>query len=140
VAEYEDGTGPEIVFGLVGAVGTDLALVCESLQGALDDFAYSSEIIRLSDLLKELDWGLELPDRPLDEHIASHMDAGDELRETWARGDALALIALSDIQDRRERRTGNPETPAPRCAYILRSLKHHEKSIDFGTSTVDDSF
>jgi hypothetical protein len=78
----EEATGPELVIGLAGAVGTDLGMVTESLSAALDEVAYRAEIVRLSALLEELDWDRELPEKPLDEHISKHMDAGDELRET----------------------------------------------------------
>src|SRR3954463_15999946 len=103
--------GPEIFIGLVGAVGTDLGMVTEAISAALDEVAYRTEVIRLSALLNELDWDRDLPNKPLDEHISKHMDAGDELRETWDRGDALALIALSEIADRREAVSGNSEVP-----------------------------
>ena len=116
--------GPEIFIGLVGAVGTDLALVTDVIAAALDEVAYRTEVVRLSALLKEIDWDLDLPDKPLDEHISKHMDAGDALRETWGRGDALALVALGAIADRRESLSGNGEVPVERCAYVLRSLKH----------------
>lgn len=128
MTDTEPGSdGPEIVLGLVGAVGTDLALVFDVLEAALDEVAYRAENVRLSALLGELDWDRELPDAPLDEHIAKHMDAGDELRETWDRGDALALVAVPEILDRREAATGDPEIPASRCAYVLRSLKHPDE-------------
>ncbi len=118
--EADKPDGPEIVIGLVGAVGTDLQMVSDAVGAALDEVAYSTKVVRLSALLNELDWSRDLPDKPLDEHIARHMDAGDELRETWNRGDALALISLSDIADRREALSGDAQVPAERQAYVLR--------------------
>ena len=52
------------------------------------------------------------------------MNAGDEFREAAQRGDALAVLAIGAIRDERETATGDETTPAPRYAYILRSLKH----------------
>lgn len=115
--------GPEFVIGLVGAVGTDLRMVTDSLKSALDDYAYVSRVVQLSDLLHEMDWSLE-PKEPIDRHISTHMDAGDKLREQWEGGDALALLCISEIRDRREKETGDASRPIPRTVYILRSFKH----------------
>jgi deoxycytidylate deaminase len=122
-ADPEVSDAPELIIGLVGAVGTDLRMVTDALVSALDDFAYRAEVIQLSELLHEMDWERDLPGKPIDEHISTHMDAGDELRESWGNGDALALLCLSEIADRREK-LGSPSRPVPRTAYILRSFKH----------------
>jgi len=131
--------GPELIIGLVGAVGTDLQMVTDALISALDEFAYRSEVVRLSELLHEVDWELNLPARPIDEHIESHMDAGDALRETWANGDALALLCLSEIADRREKQGSAPDRPLSRTAFILRSFKHPEE-IERMRSVYGDRF
>jgi hypothetical protein len=73
--------------------------------------------VGLSELLSELDWSEPLVDKPLDEHIATHMDAGDKLRERWKRPDALAMQACQRIMALRD------ESGLERCAYVLRSLK-----------------
>jgi len=52
------------------------------------------------------------------------MDAGTKIREEFSRGDMLALLAVSEIRERRERITKDPDKPAPRHAYIIRSVKH----------------
>jgi deoxycytidylate deaminase len=120
--------GPELFFGLAGAVGTDLDAVCESLATALAQVRYETEVIRLSELLNWVDWSTvkdppEIDDTTIDRHIATRMDAGDILRERLDRGDALALLAIQDV---RWRRTDEDE-PVPRKAYIFRSLKHPQE-------------
>ena len=107
----------ELVIGLVGAVGTDLHWVSDEIRLALDDFAYQTTHVGLSELLHELDWGEPLVDKPLDDHIATHMDAGDKLRERWQRPDALAMQACQRIMALRE------GSRVVRRAYVLRSLK-----------------
>jgi deoxycytidylate deaminase len=97
----EPPKGPELVFGLVGSVGLDLALVAEHLQRALREVAYDSEVIRLSELLHRISWGTPL--RPetqssRDQYILSHQDKGNELREQTGRGDALALLAVAAVR------------------------------------------
>jgi deoxycytidylate deaminase len=94
--------GPELVFGLVGAVGLDLALVAEHLQRALREVAYSSEVIRLSELLHRVDWDAPLlleSDTTRNKYIRNHQDKGNELRRRTERGDALALLAVAAIRE-----------------------------------------
>ncbi len=45
---------PEIVIGLVGAVGTDLAPVCAALHHALAEVNYTHTEVRLSHLLHDI--------------------------------------------------------------------------------------
>jgi cytidine deaminase len=122
----------ELVIGLVGAVGTDLDLVVTDIALALDDYGYSIEEIRLSGLLSGLDWDEHLQSELTDEHIWTHMDAGNKLRYVWKRGDALALLALSEVAAiRGEKAEGEIANGTPasleRCAFILRSLKHPDE-------------
>ncbi|MGH2878428.1 MAG: deaminase [Solirubrobacteraceae bacterium] len=107
----------ELVIGIVGAVGTDLRGVSDEIGLALDEFGYETTQVGLSDLLHELDWQAPLLDKPLDEQIATHMDAGDQLRERWERPDALAMLASQRIVELRE------QSDVVRRAYLLRSLK-----------------
>jgi cytidine deaminase len=111
------------VIGLVGATGTDLSLVAETITESLEAFEYDSEHIRLSDLLQIFD--PSLPDREataLDEYVFRYQDAGDDFRKRLDRGDALALAAIARIQEIREERRGE-QRPLQRFAYILRSFK-----------------
>jgi deoxycytidylate deaminase len=101
LSEKAPPNGPELVFGLVGAVGLDLALVAEHLQRALREVAYGSEIIRLSELLHRVDWDVELKAEARttrDEYILSHQDKGNDLRKETGRKDALALLAVAAIR------------------------------------------
>jgi deoxycytidylate deaminase len=119
----ETSTGPELVFGLVGAVGTDLNAVGDRLAATLTTHRYSSELIRLSTLIEAIDPKRPLPAGPLDKYINAHMDAGNRLRKRLGSGDAASLLALGAVRRSRRRRSGGRK-PAERHAYILRSLKH----------------
>jgi deoxycytidylate deaminase len=113
----------ELVFGLVGALGTDIERVSELLHLALEQMAYTTREIHLSSLLREIDWDESLDEKAkLDVYISTHMDAGDRLRREWERPDALALLAIAKILAQREAlaTTGEPLT---RCAWVLRQLK-----------------
>jgi deoxycytidylate deaminase len=122
----------ELVIGLVGAVGTDLDMVSTEVELALDAYGYKAKEIRLSSLLGELNWSEELPSEPLDEHIWTHMDAGNKLRLCWERGDAMALLALTEIAAVREEHESEKYEDSrtkslDRFAFILRSLKHPDE-------------
>jgi hypothetical protein len=100
-------TGPEIFFGLVGAVGTDLRSVGHHLKDEMHRVGYSADIIRLSDLMLDTDRFADLrqlTDGPEDERINQLMDAGDEFRDAAKRGDAVVLLAIGRVCSIRESR------------------------------------
>jgi deoxycytidylate deaminase len=113
----------ELVFGLVGALGTEMEKVSGDLHLALEEFGYHASEIRLSHLLREVDWDEALNgDAKLDSYIAEHMNAGDRLRREWRRPDALALLAVAKIVAERES-LARAEEPVQRRAWILRQMK-----------------
>ena len=126
---------PELVFGLVGAVGTDFDPVVNALRNSLGDVGYvRCEVIRLSRLLDQFDvWDGKVPSAglPEDERIDRYMTAGNKLRELTKRGDALVGAAVEEIWRFRERMgkpsDGGPSEGLDNHAYILNSLKHPEE-------------
>lgn len=121
---------PELIFGLVGPLGTDLTDVGQVLQDALTQVGYASVVHRLSKLMWDLPcepWN-QLKDGPRDEVITAHMTAGNRLRHTLNRNDAIAMLGLIAIQEYRANSPGgNPTEPLPRFAHILHSLKRPEE-------------
>ena len=118
---------PEIFFGLVGAVGTDLRSVGHQLKDELHRVGYSADIIRLSDLMLDTDRYAHLQNLTggyEDERINQLMDAGDDFREAAMRGDAVALLAISKVRALREALPDSDGEPSNRHAYIFHSLKH----------------
>jgi cytidine deaminase len=121
--------GPELIFGLVGPLGTDLSAVARALQDALDQVGYKSQVYRLSRLMWDLaspPWS-ELSDGPRDVEIDAHMTAGNKLREILDRNDAVAMLGLVAILKFREEKTGDPTLPIGQFAHILQSLKRPEE-------------
>lgn len=124
----------ELFIALVAAVGTDVGLVGDLISTELATYGYTSSVHRLSDYLAE-HLGVDFRGKPFDEELWDAMSAGDKLRATWKRGDALALHAVSDIVAERTQRAADAElgelegsTPnLPRHAFILRSLKTPEE-------------
>ena len=115
---------PELFFGLVGAVGTDLDKVVSALTKALSASDYQTKSIRLSDMLRAIDKYRNLPTRYADEYIDEHMTAGDDFRRIMERRDAVALLGVGNVRDVRES-TGKKEGEViPNQVYIFRSLKN----------------
>ncbi len=118
--------GPELIYGLVGAVGTDLEEVSTLLDESLKEHNYTSSVIKLSDILGEISkkgWP-PLINSPEDKRILTRMDRGNRLRGDTERGDGLAILSINKIQNIRNKRMKADNKPIPRHAYILRSLKH----------------
>jgi hypothetical protein len=117
--------GPELIFGLVGPLGTDLPLVGRVLQDVLSQVEYRSEVHRLSQLMRYVPkepWSL-LKDGPFDQMVDSHMTAGNKLCEILERNDAVALLGIGAIADTRDAVVGDANVSIPRFAHVLRSLK-----------------
>jgi deoxycytidylate deaminase len=123
---------PEIVVGLVGAVGTDLYVVAELTAAIVRGFGYDVEdVVSLSSLLNDIRRDEPLPTSPREKYIDSRMTAGNDLRRQLKHGDALAQLAIAEIMRRRRIRQDcggqAHDQPPAAVAYILRSLKHQDE-------------
>ncbi len=117
----------ELVFGLVGALGTDMDRVSREVHLALETLSYQTQEIRLSSLLREVDRDDPLDkDAKLDAYLVAHMDAGDQLRSDWQRSDALALLAIAQIATQRDLSLES-DGDLSRRAWLLRQLKTPEE-------------
>jgi hypothetical protein len=137
INEIDDSLGkatqkPELYFGLVAPVGSDLSRVTEDLQEALTGVAYRCQTLHLIEHIHELEPWNEIPESPLDVRIDKHMDAGNELRHQATRGDAIALLGVGAVRKFRGMSysgrelplTEKVQIPVPNTAYVFRSLKH----------------
>jgi cytidine deaminase len=123
---------PEILIGLVGAVGTDLYLVAELTTAIVRGFGYRvEEVVSLSGLLNDIRREEPLPKGPRETYIDSRMTAGNELRRQLKHGDALAQLAIAEIMRRRRILQDGldlaHDQPPESVAYVLRSLKHQDE-------------
>ncbi len=116
----------ELVIGLVGAVGVDLASVANQLRAELADFGYFAPDLHLTDAFDALPWPEPLIEEPFDERIWSYMDSGNVLREKWGCN-AMALLGINRIALARDKHTGSKEIPSNRVAYVVRSMKRPEE-------------
>ncbi|QDO97473.1 deoxycytidylate deaminase [Ferrovibrio terrae] len=118
-------TGPELVFGLVGPIGTDLNMVSHVLEEELGRVNYKTCLVQISQLMHILDSDLPTSG-PEDERYSTHMQAGTRLRGELGE-DLFALLSSAKISAERANLTQDPNSPAKRQAYIIRSLKHPEE-------------
>jgi deoxycytidylate deaminase len=126
MATYPKKTDPELFVGLALAAGTDMAVVMKTLEEQLKEFKYRFEAIHLIEVLHEIERWRNLPETPIDDRIATHMDAGNEFRAAVDSSEAIALLGIGDVRKRRMNigGTSNANEPIPRCAYVFRGLKH----------------
>ncbi|HEV2722090.1 MAG TPA: anti-phage dCTP deaminase, partial [Thermoanaerobaculia bacterium] len=124
--------GPELVIGLVGAIGTDLPWISDTLQQHLKSVGYSASEIRVSSLLRDLEPYAQLADiQDREAYYHGHMDAGNDLCDRLGRPDATALLAVLQIRSIREELNAangrDPAEPLPRHAFIINSLKRKDE-------------
>ncbi|MGH7626993.1 MAG: hypothetical protein ACREOJ_16960 [Gemmatimonadaceae bacterium] len=117
--------GPELFFGIVGPIGTDLDTLCDLLSESLQMVGYDCYPIRLIALLRDLPGWRNLPSSPVTEYYRSAMDAGNDFRVQLKDGAALVALAIQFLSSNlRPKQTGAEHTPLERQAFVFRSLKH----------------
>jgi deoxycytidylate deaminase len=130
----------ELVFALVGAVGTDLERFQQGLIEQLAQYGYGSIPIKMSELIRR-EQNLEGVHFTNDyERTMKLMTAGTELREEFGRGDIVALHAIRRIYEQRaDWEEGDiperdsfpfypPKKPFEYRAFIINSLKHPDEA------------
>lgn len=115
---------PEIVIGLVGALGTDLDPVEAALTDALRLVDYQTDQLRVSLLISRLHDATGQPPTGAQTRMEVLMQQGDQLRAA-AGPDGAAALAVSEIRTRRDARAGDGGTRP--VAVIVRSLKRKEE-------------
>jgi deoxycytidylate deaminase len=123
----------ELVFGLVGAVGTELKLVVNVLMDRLTAFNYEAVQVRVStEIIPEvvdLESVVCSATSGSSEYlrISKLMDAGNAARQQSCDNSVLALGVAAKISADRPKGTDSQREPFPRRAYIIHSLKHPEE-------------
>lgn len=128
----------ELVFALVGALGTDIERISNLLHLRLDKLGYEGREVHLSSLLREIAWRPPLREsKHLDSYILEHMQAGNRLRKEWKRSEALALLAIAKMAtERRRLQDAEPlELRQNRPAYRVRE----DLVIDLVTRIQDET-
>ncbi|MEA2663146.1 MAG: hypothetical protein QOI11_90 [Candidatus Eremiobacteraeota bacterium] len=124
---------PELFFGLVGAIGTDLEAATNALEGALSRVGYRVILVKLSELPQKYVakfQSIEIPAR-IEERYRMLMALGTEVRRALGRNEAMARLAVSDIREKRVEAHGGDRRgallPVENMAFVLRQLKRPEE-------------
>lgn len=119
---------PELIVGLVGALGTDMSAVSQALDRGFSLVGYSTLHVRLSRLLEQFSaW------KPTEEgefgRLSHAIELGDQVRESAQRGDALALLGITAIRKHRSvmQRAPGDQALLASTAFVIRSLKHPDE-------------
>jgi len=118
-----------IIFGFVGAIGSDFNLLYNHIETIMSEFNYDTEIIQLSklikeneDLIKKVDPSIELKEYdPFGARASNYMKGGNVLRFCSGNNSFLALEAIKRINNNRDR------DKKKNIVYILNSFKHPDE-------------
>lgn len=136
-------TYPELVFGLVGPIGSDIEGVQKALCDALKEVDYQPYVITLSGRMADLLIYKGEDDIDLST-LEKKIDAGNRVRRAFKRKGILAVEAVRAIREFRKQEvkkrgyplpthddTGEEINPsdnhASRTAYIIRQLKNEDE-------------
>ena len=117
----------ELFFAIVAPVGIETDKTVKALKDALTGAQYTCHEIRLSKQLRELNTKLQ-KSAPENERILGHMETGNATRAKLERGDAVAVLSLSEVPKIREKKKKPTEIVAFKNAYIFNSLKHPDEA------------
>lgn len=134
--------GPELYFGLVGPVGTDLRRICKELDTALHTVGYKTKQVIVSDLFKTVPGFGDLKKlRDVDEYkrIKGLMEAGNTIRKIYEQGDAAAILVMKRLRELRKKINKEEYAQLERTAFIIKSLKHPQE-VEAFRRVYGDSF
>ena len=125
---------PELIVGVAGPIGVDMDLIARSLETALKEVGYSSELIKLTTEMERF----PVTDSLLKAEIAKwpgldtfntymrKMSQANALRKQYDDAAVLARIAIDALHACRRREVG-PDGIRSKHAYIVRQLKRPEE-------------
>jgi deoxycytidylate deaminase len=115
---------PELIFAMTRAIGTDSDPVVAEITSLLDDARYQVAPLQLSSRLKGIGFlSPTLKESPENERYRTYMNAGDLLRSATERPDAVAVLGIEGIREKRGSFLEGAAEGRGR-AYILKSLMH----------------
>jgi cytidine deaminase len=122
----EEADKPEMIFALVGPAGVRLRDVSRVLQERLQLFGYTTETIRVSELLENHHaYDKKLAEQSEERRIRHCQDIALQFRREMEDGAALVLAAIAEIRKRRAAApSGSPDRPRNSHVFILDQLKH----------------
>ena len=117
---------PELFFGCVAPIGTDIDLPIRKLTRKLEGFGYKVIQIRVTDVFPALNQTLklDLKSSPLEARFDTYIAFGDRLRERFSDDSFLAYTCMQQVIFARAALAKDvPE----KVAYVLRQFKRKEE-------------
>lgn len=114
---------PELIVALVCPLGARIEVLEKAICNELKEYGYSCEFIHVSDLLRDLDFWTNEPDKSEQTRIKHRQNMAFQFRLKGGP-DVLARAAIAAIRQRRLGSSGDPDKPVDARAYILRQFKH----------------
>ncbi len=121
---------PEIVFGLIAPLGTNLDVLYETLGRSLRSVGYKTKLIHSIELLPSYDKSWTIQQR---------IEQGTKSRSITKTPDLFSILAVREIQNLRRKehlrlsKNGTVDSsvesgPLPKTAYVVRQLKRPEEA------------
>ena len=114
-----DNDRQQLVFGLVGAIGTKLDRAVTELKSILNIYGFEAEEVALSDAIRMVPKYADVGERRTLAYYERMIRGGDEICSDLSDEAALADAAMAMIRSRRK--------PGIKTAFILRSLKRPQE-------------
>lgn len=129
----------ELVFAVVGPVGSGTSEIAEALEGLLAESDYDASILKARAVIEEVakKAGITIPTSPKLAQSKALQDSGDNVRAGSKDNAAIAVGLIGSIRAKRAQKQGAPtdsgeavEPDGAKRAYILDSLRHpHEVAL-----------
>ena len=135
-AAVTDLLANELVFAVVGPVGSGTSEIAEALEGLLNDFGYDAVVLKARTVIEmaAVKMGISIPPSPRLAQSKALQDAGDSVREGSKDNAAVAVGLVDLIRNKRAEKQSTQIAPGlvvepdgARRAYILDSLRHPQE-------------
>ena len=117
---FEQITNPELVFGIVGPIGTDLDAIIATLSAALQELDYKHKLIHLTQHMEAPKIRTKINTSSYFDRYMSLIEYANEYRRVANDPAALAGLSLIRIMKARLEVSASIAEPALGVAYIVR--------------------
>ncbi len=126
---------PELIIGIAGPIGVDMDLIARSMDVALREVGYTSELVKLTTEIERY----PITDPKLQEEVQKWQGAdtfntymrkisqANALRKQYDDAAVLARIGIDTIRARRAHETKSTDVVRSNHAYLVRQLKRPEE-------------
>lgn len=116
----------ELFIGIVARIGVDTKDIVKILIDRLNEYNYETHEIHVTDLLKNIQTGVEFENDPTEKRYNKLIDACNNARKQSKMNDFMAKLAIVGIVNLRTN-TGVNANIEKRTAYIINQIKRPEE-------------